>query len=342
MYANSRNQYRLGVRVASALTMIKFGALRLHVGLTLASLLVYYKRKRGVIMRLATTRTYITNHPLSCCLILYAVCYAVRMWEYLVLRTDQGAIGESLVHKLFGIVAIFAMLRLLQLRWRDIGFRPQHWLKQIMLGLGLGAVFYTVVIGAELLILQIQGAQPALLIAEGSFSLTRANEFVGVGLGFIILFNLFNVWMEEGLFRGLFTKLLSSKYTVAITMGISALLFGLWHLAMPVRAFLDGELQLVPMILLGIGYVLFSFVYGLKMSLLYRMTGGLWVCMADHFFNNTIINVLHVVSSQGSDNLQLVRIVSAQFLSFAAVYAVYRYGKKRGKWQSKENSSNEK
>ena len=31
-----------------------------------------------------------------------------------------------------------------------------------------------------------------------------------------------------------------------------------------------------------------------------NMTGSLWAGMADHFFNNTVINIVHVVSSKGT------------------------------------------
>ena len=92
---------------------------------------------------------------------------------------------------------------------------------------------------------------------------------------------------------------------------------------MPVRSFIEGQMKLAPMLLLGAGYVALTFVYGLKMSFLYRMTGSVWAGLSEHFFNNSVINIVHVASSRGSDHLQVVRIVTAQLLSFIFVTILY-------------------
>ena len=263
------------------------------------------------------------RYPLVCCIALYIICYAFRMWEYLALKTDESVIGENFVHKACGIVVIFAALFASKLHWRDIGFTRVDRLKYIGWGLALGFVFYVLAYAAEYIVLYVQGASPFLTIASGSFSLIKQNEFVSVGIGFIFLFNVLNVWMEEGLFRGLFMRILRERYDFKTAVFISVLLFGLWHIAMPARAFIEGQTDFASMLLLSVGYVAFSFVYGLKMSFLYRMTGSLWAGMADHFFNNSVINIVHVVSSEGSDHFQIIRIVAAQLLSCIFVYMFY-------------------
>ena len=262
--------------------------------------------------QVAKIRSFIACNPLLACFVVYAICYFFRLIEYLVLRTDEGTLGENLVHKIAGITIIFIVLRILHLRWRDIGFRSKHWLKNI-------AIAYAV----ELIILHCQGASPTLKLIAGSFSLTKSNKLVSVSIGFVILFNIFNVWMEEGLFRGLFVRILQQKYTFTKAILASALLFGLWHLAMPLRAFLDGELSWSGMVLLGAGYALLSCLIGLKLSLLYKITGSLWLGLADHFLNNVIINIVHIESAQGHDKLQIVRIVLAQLLSLVFVCIIF-------------------
>ena len=246
------------------------------------------------------------------------------MWEFLALRTDQSALSENIVHKIFGIVIIFVCLKYLHARWRDIGFTRKNWLKNIGLGLALGLCFYTVTLLIEFGFLYFSGAKPNILMKAGGFSFANTEQFVGVGIGSIIIFNIFNVWMEEGLFRGLFEKLLRQKYKFAATILISALLFGLWHVAMPIRSFLDGEFSLVQTAIFSVSYILFAFMFGLKMSWLYKMTGSLWLGAADHFFNNAIINIVHVVSNQGNDSLQIARIFLAQTLSFVLVWILWR------------------
>ena len=271
-----------------------------------------------------------SQYPLSVCIALYLLWYAFRLWEYFVLKTDESVIGENFIHKACGIVVIFAALFASGLHWRDIGFTRAGRLKNIGLGLALGAGFYTIAYTAECIVLYVQGASPSLTITSGGFSLVNSTEFVSTGIGVILLFNVLNVWMEEGLFRGLFTRLLRERYEFKTVIFITALLFGLWHLVMPVRSFIEGQMKFVPMLLLGAGYVALTFVYGLKMSLLYRMTGSLWAGLAEHFFNNSVINIVHVVSSMGSDHLQVVRIVTAQLLSFVFVLILYLRKKKTG------------
>ncbi len=43
--------------------------------------------------------------------------------------------------------------------------------------------------------------------------------------------------------------------------------------------------------------------------------GNIWTGLGDHLFNNTVAaNMLHVVSLNGEDELQLVRIMAAQLM----------------------------
>jgi len=51
-----------------------------------------------------------SQYPLSVCIALYLLCYAFRLWEYFVLKTDESVIGENFIHKACGIVVIFAAL----------------------------------------------------------------------------------------------------------------------------------------------------------------------------------------------------------------------------------------
>ena len=64
--------------------------------------------------------------------------------------------------------------------------------------------------------------------------------------------------------------------------------------------------------------VLTSAVVGFKYALLAKMTGSLYAGMADHFVNNTIVNVLHVMGASGPDALQSVRI-SVAVMSISAL-----------------------
>lgn len=85
-------------------------------------------------------------------------------------------------------------------------------------------------------------------------------------------------------------------------------------------------MSFVAMVLMGIGYIILAGIMRIKWGLLYYMAGNIWVGRGDHFFNNIVAtNMLHVVSLEGADELQIVRIMAAQIISFAFVLAIYVY-----------------
>jgi hypothetical protein len=91
----------------------------------------------------------------------------------------------------------------------------------------------------ELVILALQGNPAHLEIYISSFSLTdsqiKITDFVFLLL--CILFNAINVWMEEGVFCGLFIKKLSEKRQFMQANCIAAFLFGIWHSVMSIRSY---------------------------------------------------------------------------------------------------------
>lgn len=117
--------------------------------------------------------------------------------------------------------------------------------------------------------------------------------------------------MEEGVFRGLFIKLAKERYSFNKANLIAAILFGLWHFVMPLRSYIDNEMSFQEMLVMGIGYVILAGIMSIKWGMLIEMTGTIWVGLAEHFFNNTIINALHVVTVSGSDEMQIARVMIA-------------------------------
>lgn len=129
----------------------------------------------------------------------------------------------------------------------SIGFIPKD-LSHLGYGLALASLCFAFAYALEMAILTIQGAQAHLSIYATVFSLNgQATQHTG--LLFILMclfFNLINVIMEEGVFRGLFLSLLSPDYGFKEANNLSALLFGIWHWVMPLRAYHDGSMNLAP------------------------------------------------------------------------------------------------
>ena len=55
------------------------------------------------------------------------------------------------------------------------------------------------------------------------------------------------------------------------------------------------------MIANAIMLIVSSTLVGLKLAMITYMEGNLYMGMADHFVNNTIVNLLHIESSTGAD-----------------------------------------
>ena len=267
------------------------------------------------------------------CIAVFTLCLSVRFAEYFLIETDKTAIGENVLHKVVGIILLVLALKRVNLSWSDIGFQRNGFVSSILKGLLLGSVCFAISYGLELAILALQGNPAHLEIYISSFSLTgsqtKNTNFVFFLL--CVLFNVINVWMEEGVFRGLFIKTFSETKSFMRANYIAAFLFGIWHIVMPIRSYVNGEMSFAAMLLMSIGYIILAGVMGIKWGLLYRMTGNLWAGLGDHLFNNTVAtNMLHVVSLKGADELQIVRIMAAQIISFGFVLVIYYCRNRKG------------
>ncbi|MBO4903082.1 MAG: CPBP family intramembrane metalloprotease [Lachnospiraceae bacterium] len=270
------------------------------------------------------------NTILSSCII-FAILILVHGFEAIVLRTDETILGENCINKLFGILMIFMILRILDRKWSDIGFAKSGFIKCVCIGFALAIASFAVSYCAEILILKGQGHEIRPGVFTTGFSLTGNTE-IHTGAGFILMcifFNIINVIMEEGTFRGLFYKLVGTDHSMRYALLFQAFLFGVWHIVTPLHNLIDGDINIASFVGLSIGYVILAGLMGIKWGLLYRMTGSLYAGMADHFFNNCIAtNLLHVQTETGVDEMMIVRVMIAQLLSFLIVLILWQ---KRGK-----------
>jgi len=70
--------------------------------------------------------------------------------------------------------------------------------------------------------------------------------------------------MEEGVFRGLFIKKFSETRPFLKANLISALLFDIWHIVLPIRSFVSGEMKFAEMVIISIGYIILSGIMRIK------------------------------------------------------------------------------
>lgn len=262
--------------------------------------------------------------PLLTVILIYLICYLFRFIEYFWIQTDRTFWGEAFLHKMMGIVVLCIAARVFSLRLREIGFTQKGILKDTLLGLAFGTALFAIAYGAEVLISVSSGSFQALQLYVSSYTMegNAGNQTGFFFFAICIMGNIINVMMEEGIFRGLFQKLLEQKYKFIGAAMLASVLFGLWHVIAPIRQFYEGG-SMGGMIANLVMLVITTFLGGIKFALLTKMTGSLYMAMGDHFVNNTIVNMLHVVSSAGADELMFVRMGIAQTLSFVIVLIVY-------------------
>ena len=258
-------------------------------------------------------------------LIIYFLCFAFRALEYFVFRTDQTFLGEAFIHKLIGIGILIAAVKFFQFSFADIGFKTGKAFLDILKGLGFGLATFAIAYGVELIIVGASGELKDLELYVTAYSV---NGNIGHQTDFYffiicVIGNIINVLMEEGVFRGLFQKMLGNHYKFVIAAVIASLLFGLWHIMGPLRNYIDGNQSIGGFIAESCLLIGTSALVGFKFAMMGKLTGNLYMAMGDHFVNNTIINILHVVSTDEADQLQTIRITIAQSLSFTVILIWY-------------------
>ena len=258
-------------------------------------------------------------------IIISILCFVFRLIEYFVLHTDRTIIGEAIFHKLIGIVIMIIAARGFGYTLKSIGFKGGKSLWNILKGLAFGIGAFVIAYTTEVLITMANSSFKTLDLYVSAYAVDKnlGNRTELIFFLICILGNIINVVMEEGMFRGLFMRMLEEKRTFMNAAVISSLLFGFWHIVGPVRNYVEGESSLTGLIVNSLILVASSALVGLKFTMLKSLTGSLYFAMGDHFVNNTIVNLLHVVSDTGADEMMMVRVTIAQTISFIAVLVWY-------------------
>lgn len=269
--------------------------------------------------------------PLLSVLVIYILCFIFRMIEYFMIRTDQTLLGEAIIHKIAGIIILWIAIKMLSTDFEFIGFKRKGIFKNFAFGLLFGISVFAAAYGAEILIAVSQGNFQSLQFYVSSYAVDK-NIGNQTGILFFLICivgNIVNVLMEEGVYRGLFQKILQQKYKFIAAAIICSILFGAWHVIGPIRNYYDGLSSMGGMAANIFMLVITSSLVGFKAAMITKLTSSLYMAMGDHFVNNTIVNILHVTSYTGADELMFVRITIAQSLSFLLVLIFYIWKQKK-------------
>jgi len=275
--------------------------------------------------------------PVLTSLVLLAIAFFFKWVDTFVLRLDER-LGEIILCKTLGFVLVILFVWAAGRSLRDIGLHARRLGASLLIGTIAAVVTFAVSYAAGFILLL--PSEPVL-----TFAAIDPKAGVSGGLLFalwMILGNVVNSFMEEGLFRGVMGRLFRIRLSFWGANALQAFLFALWHLPWVLKWYQTGQLeehgglvfatltQFLPMLSVGFAWGYFYF-----------KTGSLWAPWVAHLLNNTIFNLLHVTTVEGLDSglaiVGPVSMVVTLLTMFLVKYLAERYQmpevKPWGQWE---------
>jgi membrane protease YdiL (CAAX protease family) len=235
--------------------------------------------------------------PIITSLALLIIALFFKWVDTFVLRLDER-LGEIILSKTLGFVLVVVFVRAAGRSLRDVGLHRRHLVPSLLIGSGIMVVALVAGYGADF-VLNLKN-QPVLRFEA-------IDPKAGVTGGFLfvlwmILGNVINSFMEEGLFRGVMVRLFRVRLSFWWANVLQAFLFGLWHLPWVLKWYQMGELEAHGGLLFAaLGQFFPMLLVGFAWGYFYLKTGSLWVSWIIHFLNNTMLNLVHIRTIEGPD-----------------------------------------
>lgn len=248
------------------------------------------------------------SNPVLVSLGLVAIAFLVRILDLFVIRSDE-ILGEQVVNKVFGLVLILAYVWSVKRDFGSIGLQAGNWRTTVTGGAVVMGVGLVIGYGAEWLYLYATGSEPRLIFGVQSHPLIAGEAAAGGILLILTLLigNVINSFMEEGLFRGVLITHLGSRMNMGRANLIQAVLFGVWHIVLPMRDYLDGQTSMLAALSISVGYILLSGLIGFAWGYFYQKTDSLWMPWTAHMLNNTTFNFLQIITAAGNPSTLALR-----------------------------------
>lgn len=250
------------------------------------------------------------DRPVLVMLVLYVIAWIIKILDTFVFRLDE-IIGEAILTKALGFLLVALYVWVAGRRLRDIGFRARNLGISLLLAVVSFGLIYVVAHAAQLAILRGSGEEVSL-----TFSAVDPRTGLSGGLLFglwLVLANLVNSAMEEGLFRGTMLRHFLVRYGPWGALLLQAILFSVWHLSWPLRQLLDGQVALGQVAFQALGLTLSTLVSGVVYGYFYYRTNNLWGPFVAHVINNSIFNVLFIRTAAGVQS-------GLEFIPFALIF----------------------
>lgn len=256
--------------------------------------------------------------PILTSLVLLAIAFILKWVDTFVLRSDER-LGEIILCKALGFVMVIVFVWACGRKLQDVGLHARQLGPSLLIGTLVMVIALVVSYVVEFV---------AQLSKQPVIHFEAIDPKAGVTGGFMfvlwmIFCNIINSFMEEGLFRGVMSRLFRVKLSFSQTNVLQAFLFGIWHLPWVLKwvqtgqieaqggVFLAALLQFLPMLLIGLAWGYF-----------YLKTDSLWVPWVAHLLNNTVLNLLHITTADGLDSGMMIRGPVCLVISLLSIFLV--------------------
>ena len=248
------------------------------------------------------------KRPVLVTLVLFILACVIKFFDSFVFRLDE-LIGEAILTKSLGFILVAAYVWACRRKLRDIGFHSRNLGKVLLIAfLGFGFL-YAIAFTSQLLLLRSSGE-------DARFVLSAVDPKTGMSGGlffgiWLLIANLVNSAMEEGLFRGIMIRHYLIRFKVWGVIGF----FAIWHLSWPIRHFIDGQASLGEAVFEASTLLVGTLISGVVYGYFYYKTNNLWGPFVGHTINNGIFNVLFIRTSMGMQS-------GLEFGPFTAIFLV--------------------
>jgi membrane protease YdiL (CAAX protease family) len=239
---------------------------------------------------------YSLKRPVLVSFALYILAWVIKYLDTFLFRLDE-LIGEAFLTKSLGFILVVVYVWVCGRKLRDIGFHSRNLGKVLLTALAGFGFLYAIAFVTQLLLLRSSGE-------DARFVLSAVDPRTGMSGGllfgiWLVVANLVNSAMEDGLFRGVMIRLLLVRFSGWGAIILQAALFSLWHVSWPLRRLLDGQAALGEAAFEAFGLLLATLISGIVYGYFYYKTDNLWGAFVGHTINNSIFNVLFIQTSAG-------------------------------------------
>jgi membrane protease YdiL (CAAX protease family) len=229
-------------------------------------------------------------------LILFILACLFKILDSFVFRLDE-LLGEAILTKSLGFVLVAVYVWACGRKLRDIGFHTRFLAKALLIAAVSFLSLYIVAFITQIIVLRSTGE-------DASFVLSAVDPKTGMSGGFLfaiwlLVANLVNSAMEEGLFRGTMIRHFLIRFSGWGAILLQAGLFALWHMSWPARLLLDGQASASQVVFEALSLLISTSIAGIVYGYLYFKTDNLWSPFLAHTINNGIFNVLFIRTSMG-------------------------------------------